>query len=164
MSEPARTTPLTTHRSIPGTQFTRFVLVGPVGVGLGALQYELHWLLNPLGGFRASSTWLLSSLIGVTWVHALHCHFTFGTTARGRWRATLARAYALYSASIALGTLGMWLLADELSVRRTPAWLLTTTATSLFNFFFLRRLLGAPSKGRADRDRRMDDAIDRRTE
>lgn len=150
MAEPERTTPLTTHRSTTGTQFTRFVMLGPVGVGLGALQYELLWLLNPLGDFRASSTWLLSSLIGVTWVHALHCRFTFGATARGRWRATLAGAYALYSTSIALGTVGMWLLADELSVRRTPAWLITTTATSLFNFFFLRRMLGAPYERRTD--------------
>ena len=123
-------------------QFTRFLAVGPVGIGLGALQYELLWWINPLDGLRASSTWLVASLIGVTWVHALHCRFTFRSSARGLWRATIGRAYLLYSASIGLGTFGMWVLVDEIGVPRTPSWFITTALTSLFNFFFLRRMLG----------------------
>lgn len=122
--------------------FVRFLAVGPIGLSLGAAQYELLWMLNPLDAFRAGSTWVASSVIGVAWVHALHCHFTFAGTARGRWRATLGRAYVLYAACIGIGTVLMHLLVDELGGLRTPSWLATTALTSLFNFALLRRLVG----------------------
>lgn len=136
---PVPTVPSTPH---PARQFTRFAAVGPLGVALGAVQYESLWLLNPVASHRAASTWIISSAIGVLWVHALHCRVTFGDTARGRWRATLGRAYVLYASSIALGALGMSLLVDHAGFRRTPAWFLTSTLASIFNFVFLRRMLG----------------------
>jgi len=145
MSVPERTDPTSTAFAGRG-EFARFVAVGPLGVGLGALQFELLWLVNPWTEYRASSTWLVSSLVGVLWVHALHCRFTFAATARGRWRATLGRAYLLYTSSVALGTLIMWGLVDEVGVRRTPAWFITTALTSLFNFVVLRRMLGAADR------------------
>lgn len=117
-------------------------MIGPIGLSLGAAQYELLWLLNPLGSFHAGSTWLVSSVIGVAWVHALHCHVTFAGTARGRWRATLRGAYLLYAACIAAGTLMMHGMVDGLGWLRTPSWLATTALTSLFNFVLLRRLVG----------------------
>ncbi len=116
--------------------------MGPLGVALGAVQYELLWLLNPVASHRAASTWIVSSVVGVLWVHGLHCRVTFGDTARGRWRATLGRAYVLYASSIALGALGMSLLVDQAGFRRTPAWFLTSALASIFNFVFLRRMLG----------------------
>lgn len=64
------------HRALhphPAGQFTRFVAVGPLGVALGAVQIKLLWLLNPVASHRAASTWIISSAIGVLWVHALHC-------------------------------------------------------------------------------------------
>lgn len=133
------TAPSTSH---PARQFARFVAVGPLGVALGAVQYELLWLLNPVASHRAASTWIVSSVVGVLWVHGLHCRVTFGDTARGRWRATLGRAYVLYASSIALGALGMSLLVDQAGFRRTPAWFLTSALASIFNFVFLRRMLG----------------------
>lgn len=132
-------TPRPSFRTRP---FVRFLAVGPIGLTLGAAQYELLWMLNPVDTFRAGSSWVVSSVIGVAWVHALHCQFTFAGTARGRWRATLGRAYVLYAACIVLGTLLMHLLVDELGWLRTPSWLATTALTSLFNFTLLRRLVG----------------------
>ncbi|MFA6166277.1 MAG: glycosyltransferase [Gemmatimonadaceae bacterium] len=132
-------TPQPSFRTRP---FVRFLAVGPIGLSLGAAQYELLWMLNPIDAFRAGSTWVVSSVIGVAWVHALHCHFTFAGTARGRWRATLGRAYVLYAACIVLGMLLMHLLVDELGWFRTSSWMATTAITSLFNFTLLRRLVG----------------------
>lgn len=129
-------------QSLRTRPFVRFLAVGPLGLSLGAAQYELLWMLNPLDSFRAGSTWVVSSVIGVAWVHALHCHFTFAGTARGRWRATLGQAYVLYAACIVLGMLLMHVLVDELGLLRTPSWLATTALTSLFNFTLLRRLVG----------------------
>lgn len=123
-------------------------MVGPIGLSLGAAQYELLWMLNPLDAFRAGSTWVVSSLIGIAWVHALHCQFTFARTARGRWRATLGRAYVLYAACIAAGTLLMHLMVDEVGWLRTPSWLATTALSSLFNFALLRRLVGRAGTAR----------------
>ncbi len=133
-------------------QFLRFLAVGPVGMALGAVQYELLWRLNPLDTVRAGSTWVVSSLLGVAWVHALHQRVTFRGSARRGWRETVGRAYALYAGSIALGTALMHGLVDELALPRTPAWLATTALTSLLNFVVLRRLLGAdvPREGAGD--------------
>ncbi|MHB8838484.1 MAG: GtrA family protein [Gemmatimonadaceae bacterium] len=93
--------------------FVRFLAVGPLGLTLGAVQFELLWMLVPSDAFRAGSTWIVSSVIGVAWMHALHCQFTFAGTARGRWRATLGRAYLVYAAGILLGTALMHLFVDH---------------------------------------------------
>ena len=132
-------------RSAPPTlarEFARFLAVGPVGLALGGMQYELLWRLHPAGPNRAATTWLVSSVIGVAWVHVLHCRFTFAASARGRWRATLARAYLLYGASIVMGTGCMHVSVDTFGWPRTPSWLATMALTSLLNFALLRRLLG----------------------
>jgi putative flippase GtrA len=129
-------------------QFARFLLVGPVGVVLGMLQYELLWQLNRLDAYRASSTWIVSSVLGIAWVHALHCRFTFRGPGSARWGDTIGRAYLLYASTVAIGSWLMWLLVDEMSVRRASAWLLTTAVTSVLNFVLLRRLLvHRPSAG-----------------
>jgi len=141
-------------------QFGRFVAVGPIGVVLGALQYELLWSLNPVVGHRGATTWLVSSIIGVAWVHALHCRFTFRGPQSARWRDTIFRAYLVYSASIALGTGIMWILVDELGMPRTPAWVFTTVLTSLVNFVFLRRLVaggGVRHQARGESRLRLDE-------
>jgi hypothetical protein len=132
------------HPALRTRPFVRLLAVGPIGLTLGAAQYELLWMLNPLESFRAGSTWVVSSVIGVAWVHALHCHFNFADTGRGKWRATIGRAYMLYAAAIILGTLLTHLTVDELGWLRTPSWLATTVLTSLFNFTLLRRLVGQP--------------------
>jgi putative flippase GtrA len=135
------------QRSTSGSRvgpFLRFVAVGPVGFALSAAQYELLWMLNPLVTIRAGSTWVASSLLGVAWVHAMHCHFTFAGTARGRWRATLGRAYLLYATSIALGSVMMHVMVDQLGWQRTGCWLVTTSLCSLLNFTLLHRLVGQP--------------------
>jgi len=53
--------------------------------------------------------------------------------------------------SVAVGTGEMWVLVDEIGVQRTSSWFITTAMTSLFNFSFLRRMLGLTSR-RRERD------------
>lgn len=120
--------------------FARFLAVGPIGCALGALQYELLWRVNPLATAREATTWIVSSSIGIAWIHAIHCRFTFPGVP---WARTLGKAYSLYAATIALGAVLVELL--ERSLHRTPAWLLTTALTSLVTYGGLRRL----SAGRA---------------
>lgn len=134
----------------------RFVAIGPLGVALGAVQYELLFRLLRVADHRHAIAWFVSAVIGVAWVHALHCRFTFRGPRTPRWRDTVGRAYLLYSASIAVGTALMWLLADEIGVARTLAWLATTAATSLMNFLLLRRLL-VPRDHSEDRALRPED-------
>ncbi|MEX1025594.1 MAG: GtrA family protein [Planctomycetota bacterium] len=121
--------------------FARFLAVGPVGVALGAAQYELLWRINPLEHARGATTWAASFLIGVAWVHALHVRFTFRAERRRGYWSTLPQAYFLYSFSAGLGVLAMYLAVDLGGVHRFAAWLATTAGTSLVNFVLLRRLL-----------------------
>jgi putative flippase GtrA len=143
---PSPIAPSGPHRDRRGA-FARFLAVGPVGTALGALQYECLWRLHPDAPFRSGSTWLLSSLLGVAWIHAIHCRFTFRAR-RGAWRATLGRAYVGYAATIALGAALVAALADGAGWHRSPAWALATAVTSAVNFLFLRRLVPGPEPSR----------------
>jgi len=72
-----------------------------VGMALGALQFELLWRLNPLpAAHRSWTTWLVSHGLGIAWIHALHCRFTFRDAGRGRYWCTLGGAYRAYTASV----------------------------------------------------------------
>lgn len=123
--------------------------MGPLGVGFGWLQYELLWALNPLEEFRGSTTWILSSAVGVAWIHGIHCAYTFRgvrhTSVRTTWWRTLPRAYGLYSGTIALGSLLTWFLIDRMEWPHTAGWVVATAVTSLVNFGFLRSLLSPPT-------------------
>ena len=122
------------------TGLLRFLAVGPFGVALGALQYELVWRLMPDVPARSGASWVVSSAIGIAWIHAIHCHFTF-RAARGAWRRTILAAYGVYATSIALGALMMHVLVDVQGLQRTGSWLASTAITSLLNYRLLRRLV-----------------------
>jgi putative flippase GtrA len=121
-------------------QLLRFLAVGPFGVALGALQYELIWRLAPDVSMRSGASWVLSSALGIAWIHAVHCRFTF-RTGPGAWRRTVAAAYGVYAASIALGALLMYSLVDMQGFYRAPSWLFSTALMSGLNFGLLRRLM-----------------------
>lgn len=124
------------------TGLLRFLAVGPFGMALGALQYELVWRLMPDVPARSGTSWVLSSVLGIAWIHAIHCRFTF-RAARGSWRRTILAAYGVYATSIALGALLMHVLVDVQGLHRTGSWLASTVITSLLNYRLLRRLLSA---------------------
>lgn len=121
-------------------ELLRFLAVGPFGLALGALQYELVWRLAPDVPVRSGASWVVSSALGIAWIHAVHCRFTF-RAGRGAWRRTILSAYGVYAGSIALGAVLMHLLVDVQQLYRAPSWLATALLTSLLNFGLLRRLI-----------------------
>lgn len=126
-------------------QFQRFVLVGPVGVALGWVQYRaiyqvLAWL-GLFGSHREASTWLLSAVVGIAWCHALHCRFTFRETGRGKWLRTLPHAYAIYAVTTIFAAWLIDWLAVGSGMQVDLAWGVSTMVTSCLNFLFLRDLL-----------------------
>jgi putative flippase GtrA len=123
-------------------QLARFLAVGPCGIALGALQYELIWRFAPDVSFRSGASSALSSALGIAWIHAVHCRFTF-RAGPGAWRRTIASAYGAYAASGALGALLMLALADVQGFPRLSSWLCSTALASLLNFGLLRRLVCA---------------------
>ena len=119
-------------------ELLRFLLVGPFGVALGALQYELVWRLMPAHSARSGTSWVVSSVLGIAWIHAVHCRVTF-RAGPGAWRRTIVAAYGVYASSIALGSLMMHALVDVQGYHRTASWIASTVITSLLNFYLLRR-------------------------
>lgn len=123
--------------------FARFLVVGPFGTALGALQYELLWRANPLpAGQRAWTTWSVSSALGIAWIHGVHCHFTFRRPLRTSYLATLPRAYAIQGGSALAGAFGLHALTTATEFHHLVSWAVVTAATSALNFLALQRLLG----------------------
>lgn len=128
-------------RSLARAPLARFLLVGPFGHALGALQYELLWRVNPLHGARAWSTWCVSSALGIAWIHVVHCRFTFGRSLRTHYLATLPRAYLLQGTSALCASLLVLALARVEGLHHLVAWAGATAFSSALNFFGLRHLL-----------------------
>lgn len=129
---------------LPRAPLGRFLLVGPFGHALGALQYTWLWNANPLTEARAWSTWCVSSALGIAWIHAVHCRFTFARSLRGTYLATLPRAYLLQGTSALAASL---LVAATGQLEHVPPlvpWAAGTLVSSALNFLGLARLLGEP--------------------
>jgi putative flippase GtrA len=131
---------------LPRAPLARFLLVGPFGHALGALQYELLWRVNPLDGARAWSTWCLSSALGIAWIHAVHCRFTFGRELGTHYRATLPRAYLAQGASALCASLLVLVLARVEGLHHLVTWAAATALASSLNFLALDRLLGTTTE------------------
>jgi putative flippase GtrA len=127
---------------LPRAPFARFLLLGPFGHALGALQYSLLWHANPAAHARAWSAWCVSSALGIAWIHALHCRFTFARPLRGNYLATLPRAYLVQGASALLASLVVAALGGLGGLPPFVPWAAGTLVSSALNFLGLARLLG----------------------
>lgn len=127
---------------LPRAPLARFLLVGPFGHALGALQYELLWRMNPLAGARAWSTWCVSSALGIAWIHAVHCRFTFGRKLGTHYLAILPRAYLAQGTSALGASLLVLALAHVEGLHHLVTWAAATSLASALNFLALDRLLG----------------------
>jgi hypothetical protein len=106
------------------------------------LQFDLLWRLNPVDERRrAWTTWCLSSAVGICWIHAVHCRFTFGRPLREEYLATLPRAFALQGTSACLGAFAIQALHRTTDAHHLLLWALVTAGTSALNFLGLERLL-----------------------
>ena len=127
---------------LPRAPLGRFLLVGPFGHALGAAQYALLWRLNTLTSARAWTTWCASSVLGIAWIHAVHCRFTFARPLRGTYLATLPRAYLVQGTSALAASLVVATLARHETLAPLLPWAAGTLVASALNFLGLARLLG----------------------
>jgi len=130
-------------RSLPRAPLARFLLIGPFGHALGALQFELLWRVNPLVATRAWTTWCVSSAIGIAWIHAVHCRFTFGRSLHAHYLETLPRACLLQGSTALLASFALLALERVQGLHHLALWALTTSVASALNFLGLQRLLGS---------------------
>ncbi len=124
------------HR-LPET--ARLTLTAMLGAGVGWATYELIYWLNPLTQYRATTTWGVSFLIGVSRQHALHRTLTF--THESPYWSSLIRAYAFYAISGLLGVGVNYWLTEALHVHHRLAWLCCLAITALLSIFCLKRLV-----------------------
>lgn len=87
------------YRALPET--SRMALTAVLGALTGLVSYEIIYWLNPLEP-RATTSWVVSFLLGVTRQHGLHRWLTFNH--RVPYWPSLGRAYVLYSGSLLWGT------------------------------------------------------------
>ena len=115
----------------------RLTLTAILGAGVGWVTYELIYWLNPLTRYRATTTWSLSFLIGVSRQHALHRTLTF--THESPYWGSLIRAYAFYSISGLIGAGVNYWLTEHLQVHHRLAWLCCLGITALLSILCLKR-------------------------
>lgn len=116
----------------------RMTLVAIFGGLIGLAVYELIYILNPIEP-RATTSWLLSFLIGVPRQHALHRWLTFGD--QTPYWSSLKRAYVLYSSLVVLTTALNYLLVEIFHWYHLLAWLTCVTTAGAINLFILKPIV-----------------------
>jgi len=112
------------------------VVVAILGALTGFITYEIIYFLNPFEP-KASSSWLVASVVNIARQHGLHRWLTF-THKVNYWRSLL-RAYVMYSGSILISVALNWFLVEELLINHRLAWACCLFITALISFFFLKR-------------------------
>ena len=125
------------YHKLPET--LRLVLTAILGATIGWVTYEVLYFLNPLAHYRATTSWGLSFLIGVTRQHGLHRWLTFTYKSPYWW--SLGRAYLFYSFSALLGSLTNYYLTAILGIHHRVAWLSCLAITALVSICFLKRVV-----------------------
>jgi putative flippase GtrA len=124
----------------------RLIFVAIIGSLIGLVVYEFIYWLNPIEP-RASSSWLLSFVIGVPRQHALHRWLTF--VDESPYWESLKRAYILYT-TLALGTTTLnFALVEWFQLHHRLAWLICVTTTGAINLFVLKRFVYFGSHGKS---------------
>ena len=116
----------------------RMTLVAIIGGAIGLVVYEIIYFLNPIVP-RATTSWLISFLIGVPRQHALHRWLTFGD--RTPYWSSLKRAYVLYTTLVVLTTVINYLLVESLHWHHRLAWLTCITTAGAINLIVLKRVV-----------------------
>lgn len=122
----------------------RMTLVAIFGGLIGLIVYEIVYFLNPIEP-RATTSWLVSFLIGVPRQHALHRWLTF--VDRTPYWSSLKRAYALYASLVVLTTAMNYLLVEALHWHHRIAWLTCITTAGAINLFVLKPVVYYHSHG-----------------
>ena len=121
------------YRRLP--ENVRMIITAILGVIIGYVTYEIIYHFNPLNP-KASSSWFVAFIIGVTRQHALHRWLTFSHKTP-YWRS-LFRAYIMYSGSLFIGTGVNWLLTEIFFLNHRIAWGCCLIITASISFFLLK--------------------------
>lgn len=125
--------------SIDVQEKLRMIIIALVGSLIGWLTYEIIYYVNPLTMYRASSSWFVEFVIGVTRQHALHRWFTFKHVVP--YWDSLVRAYFYYSGCAITGAGLNYILTEVLNMHHRFAWGLCLLYTALISLFFLKRIV-----------------------
>lgn len=130
----------------------KFIIVGVGGVAIGFVVYNIIYYLNPIEP-RATTSWLLASLIGVWRQHALHRWLTFHDR-KGSYAASLGMSYVAYSTSIVASTILNWILTDAFGMNHLIAWAIALGSSVAMNYTMLERFAFPDPDASAEREQR----------
>ena len=116
----------------------RFIIVGGFGVLIGWLIYNTIYLLNPIDDYRATSSWLIGYLIGISQQHGMHWAFTFQGNRR-HYGSSLRRAYIAYSGALVLSTVINYIMVEIQGFHYQLAWVVSVGASVVMNYTLLRK-------------------------
>jgi len=116
----------------------RMVLTAILGAFIGLVTYEIIYWFNPFEP-RATTSWAVSFLIGVTRQHGLHRMLTF--THQSPYWPSLGRAYLMYTGSLLFGTLLNWVLTEGCGINHQAAWFCCLLSTATISLFFLKHFV-----------------------
>ena len=119
-------------------EFFRFAIVGLFGLSIGIMVYSLIYYINPLTNFRATTSWIFSSILAVLRQHFLHWKFTFGNEEINYFVSVLG-AFKAYSLGISLSTLANFIIVEYYEFSHYVAWVASIIVAMCVNFFMLKK-------------------------
>ena len=114
----------------------RVILVAMVGLLLSWVTYEFIFFLNPFE-HKATSSWLVSYVIGVLRQHHLHRRFSFPES-RASYNTTLSRDILSSATLLFMGTLLNWVLVDRLRLNHRLAWMICTGTVAVLTLVLIK--------------------------
>ena len=116
----------------------RFAVVGFIGTLLGWISYNIIYQINPMDWNKATTSWTVNYLLGITVQHALHRKWTFVDSDTPYLRS-LRGAYVAYSGGLIISTAINFYFVSVLSINLQIAWLVSVIAGAISNFILLRK-------------------------
>mgnify|MGYP001260358668 CR=1 FL=1 len=116
----------------------RYLFFGTVGNILGWIIYNVIFFSNPFSWNKATTTWLLSYLIGVAQQHEMHRRWTFSETKQD-YLDSLKNSYLAYSLGLIVSTIANYHFVYNMEIGLQVSWLLSVIASIVVNYFALKR-------------------------
>lgn len=117
----------------------KYLVVGLIGNSIGWVIYNLIFIANPYTWNKATTTWLVSYLIGVAQQHEMHRRWTFNDSDE-EYLSSLLKSYLAYSLGLIVSTAVNFYLINLLNLGLQLSWLFSVISSIVVNYFFLKRL------------------------
>jgi len=116
----------------------RYLFFGTVGNIIGWIIYNVIFFSNPFAWNKATTSWLLSYLIGVAQQHEMHRRWTFSES-KQKYLDSLKNSYLAYSLGLIVSTIANYYFVYDLEIGLQVSWLLSVIASVVVNYFALKR-------------------------